>query len=335
MFPLSCPHVANVGRSRGRDRGANALIAAMRQQLRSHQRLAALAGRQHGVVSARQLRALGYSASAISRATASGRLHRIHRGVYAVGHANLTQHGRSMAAVGACGPGALLSHSSAAWLWGLLPTLPLPVEVSVPRSGHRRREIRVHHAPGLAPEDGTTEAGIRVATVAQTLLDIAASGPEWRLRNAVDKAERLDRLDLIAIDSLLLRRAGDHGTRRLHNALELYRDSAFDRARSELLFLGLIKKAGLPRPAMNTFVERYEIDAYWEAERFAVEVDGWDSHRTRKAFEADPLRQEDLKLAGIDSVRITARRIEREPRKVAERLGRLLEQRRRDLAAQV
>ncbi len=283
----------------------------------------------------RQLRRLGYSKAAISRATAAGHLHPVHRSVYAVGHAELTRHGRCMAAVGACGRDALLSHSSAAWLWGLLPTLPLPVEVSVPRRGHRRRDIHVHHAPGLAPEDGAEEEGIRATTVAQTLLDLAASGPAWRLRNAVDRAKRLGRLDLIALDSQLERRAGDPGTRRLHDALEIYRDPAFDRARSELLFLDLVKKAGLAQPAMNTFVEGYEIDAYWETERFAVEVDGWDSHRTRRAFEADPLRQEDLKLASIDSVRITARRIEREPRKVAERLGQLLERRRRDLAAQV
>jgi hypothetical protein len=216
-----------------------------------------------------------------------------------------------------------------------LPTLPLPVEVSVPRSGHARRGIRVHHAPGLTPDSGAREEGIRVTTVAQTLLDIAASGPGWRLQNAVDKAKRLGRLDLIALDSLLRRRRGDQGTKRLSDALEIYRDPAFDRARSELLFLDLVKKAGLSRPALNTFVEGYEIDAYWEEERFAVEVDGWDGHRARKAFEADPLRQENLKLAGIDSIRITARRIEREPQKLAERLGRLLEQRRRGSAARL
>lgn len=324
-----------VGSARGRDRRPNALSSVMRKEVRSHRRLAVLAARQHGVVSTRQLRALGYSAAAISRASASGRLHRVHRGVYAVGHADLSRQGRCMAAVGACGPDALLSHSSAAWLWGLLPTLPLPVEVSVSRRGHSRSGIRVHHAPSLSPEDGASEAGIRVTAVPRTLLALAATGPKWRLQSAVEKAERGGLLDLIALDFLLLRRAGDPGAKRLRDALEIYRDPAFDRARSELLFLDLVKKAGLPRPAMNTFVEGYEIDAYWEAERFAVEVDGWDSHRTRKAFEADPLRQEDLKLAGIDSIRITARRIEREPRKVAERLGRLLEQRGRDLASRV
>lgn len=91
--------------------------------------------------------------------------------------------------------------------------------------------------------------------------------------------------------------------------------------------------AGLPQPAINTWVAGYEIDAYWAAERFAVEVDGWGSHRTRKAFENDPVRQEDLKLAGIDSIRITARRIERQPRLVAERLAKHLDRRRRHLLA--
>jgi very-short-patch-repair endonuclease len=112
---------------------------------------------------------------------------------------------------------------------------------------------------------------------------------------------------------MLRRRHGERGTGRLRRALRIYRDPAYSRSRTELLFLDLVKKAKLPRPATNTFVAGHEIDAYWEAERFAVEVDGWDTHRTRKAFESDPLRQEDLKLAGIDSIRITARRIEREP----------------------
>ena len=92
-----------------------------------------------------------------------------------------------------------------------------------------------------------------------------------------------------------------------------------------------MKKWGLPRPAINTFVEGHEIDAYWERERFAVEVDGWEAHRSRAAFENDPIRQEDLKLAGIDSIRLTARRIEREPALVAKRLGTLLKRRRREL----
>jgi hypothetical protein len=110
------------------------------------------------------------------------------------------------------------------------------------------------------------------------------------------------------------------GAEQLRQALILYRKPVNDRARSELLFLDAIEKEGLPLPAINTWVEQWEIDAYWAAERFAVEVDGWETHGGREAFENDRLRQEEMKLAGIDCIRISARRIEREPEQVAKRL---------------
>jgi predicted transcriptional regulator of viral defense system len=304
----------------------------MRDKVRSQQRLAALAGRQYGVVSSRQLAALGYSRNEIGHAVAMSRLHRVHRGVYAVGHPVLSAHGRCLAAVLACGRGAVLSHESAAWLWGFVARPPARVEVTVPSRGHRRGGIHTHHAVSLTPGDRGELEWIPVTSAPRTLLDLAASGPAKRLERAVERAQRLGRLDLIDIDAMLRRRAGSAGATRLLEALDLYRDPAFSRARSELLFLELVKKAGLPRPAINIYVAGHEIDAYWEDQRFAVEVDGWDTHRTRAAFESDPLRQEDLKLAGIDSIRITARRIEREPRLVAERLGRLLAQRQRELS---
>lgn len=302
----------------------------MREEMRSHAPLAELAQAQYGVVSFRQLRRLGFSTGAISRGRSAGRLHRIHRGVYAVGHTNLADHGRCMAAVLACGPRALLSHESAAWLWGLFPTCPFEPEVSVPDTGRPRAGIRAHRIAPLATDESGTQERIPVTSLPRTLLDLAATGRGRRLQQAIEKAKRLDLLDLGEIDDLLDRRRGASGTRRLREALEIYRDLAFSRSRSELLFLDAIKKAGLPRPALNTFVAGHEVDAYWRAESFAVEVDGWDTHRTREAFEADPLRQENLKLAGIDSVRITARRIEREPGAVGQRLARLLAQRRQE-----
>jgi hypothetical protein len=236
-----------------------------------------------------------------------------------------------MAAVLACGRNAVLSHESAGWLWGFFPRCPVEVATTVPQHGRQRPGIRTHHATSLTPEEWGWLERVRVTSLPRTLLDLAATSPAKRLEHAIERAERLGRLDLIAIDALILRRHGGRGTKRLLAALDLYRDPAFDRARSELLFLDLIKKAGLPRPALNLFIAGHEIDAYWEAERFAVEVDGWDTHRTRKAFESDPLRQEDLKLAGVDSIRFTARRIEREPRLVGQRLERLLAQRRNEL----
>jgi predicted transcriptional regulator of viral defense system len=292
--------------------------------MRSHARLADLAQAQYGVVSFQQLRRLGFSKGAINRSSEANRLLRVHQGVYAVGHIELSDHGRCMAAVLACGPRAALSHESAAWLWGFLPTCRIEPEVSVPSAGRLRTGIKAHRvAPFALSELGEFER-VPVTSPARTLLDLAAANRRRRLQRAIEKAKRLDRLDLREIDELLHRRRGAAGTKLLREGVEIYRDPAFSRSRAELLFLDLVKRAGLSRPALNIFVAGHEIDAYWEAERFAVEVDGWDTHRTREAFEADPLRQENLKLAGIDSIRVTARRIEREPEAVGQRIRRLL-----------
>lgn len=303
----------------------------MREEMRSHAELARVAERQHGVVSARQLRRLGFSAAAVGRMGRAGRLHRIHRGVYAVGHAKISDHGRCLAAVLACGRGAVLSHAAAGWLWGLVLACPSRIDVTVPSHGRRHAGIALHHSSTLLPEEWGRMAEIPVTALARTLLDLAASVSARKLWDVVERTERRGRLDFIEIDAMLLRRKGDRGAARLRRALEIYRDPVFSRARSERLFLALCKRAGLPRPKINTWVGKFEIDAYWETERFAVEVDGWESHRTRRAFEDDLLRQEEMKLAGIDSIRISARRIERAPAQVGRRLAILLSRRRAEL----
>jgi predicted transcriptional regulator of viral defense system/very-short-patch-repair endonuclease len=303
----------------------------MRGEMRSHASLAELAKSQYGVVSFAQLRRLGFSKGAIWRGAEAGRLHPLHQGVYAIGHVALCDHARCMAAVLACGSRAVLSHDSAAWLWGFAQPCPARPEVSVPNTGRPRRGIRAHRVrPFARSEIGTLEE-VPVTSSARTLLDLAARDRGRHLQQAIERAKRLNRLNLGEIDGLLRRRRGAAGTRRLREAVEIYRDPAFSRARSELLFLALIKRAGLRRPALNTFVAGYEVDAYWENERFVVEVDGWEAHGNRQAFETDPVRQEDLKLAGIDSIRVTARRIEREPAVVGQRLRRLLTRRREEL----
>ncbi len=152
-----------------------------------------------------------------------------------------------------------------------------------------------------------------------------------RLEGLLERAERLDLIELDAIDSVLARSGRHPGRKKLRAAVEIFRDPVMSRARTERLFVALVRRAGLPRPAINAFVAGYEVDAYWEAERFAVEIDGYETHRTRAAFERDPVRIEDLKLEGIDAIRITARRIEREPDTVGNRLRQLLQQRRRAL----
>jgi very-short-patch-repair endonuclease len=205
----------------------------------------------------------------------------------------------------------------------------MPVEVTVPSRGHRRERVRVYRARVQIAGERAHQDGIPLTAVPRTLIDIAASGPTRRLQRAIDRAERLGLLDLIEIDATLARNRGRSGVPALREALGLYRDLVFTRSRAERLLLDALRRRGVARPAVNTVIEGFEIDAYWERERFAVEVDGWSFHRSRAAFESDPLRQEQLKLAGIDSIRVTARRLEREPEVVAERIAALLAQRRR------
>jgi hypothetical protein len=202
--------------------------------------------------------------------------------------------------------------------------------VTVPAQGHRRRGIRVHRVT-LSITDFETREGIPVTSTARTLLDLGAAGTSRELTSAVDRAKRLGHLDLVALDAILLRRGHTVAGKRLAMVLELYRRPVFDRARSELLFLDAIAEEGLTPPALNTWVEKWEIDAYWETERFAVEVDGWETHGTPTAFEDDRLRGEEMKLAGIDMIRISARRIERQPQQIATRLRIFLTRRRADL----
>ena len=303
-----------------------ALSGHMQNQTRTHRPVADLAGRQHGVISAWQLAELGYSKARISRETFAGRLHQLHWGVYAVGHTGLSREARCLAAVLSCGPGAVLSHRSAAWLWGMTDRWTPVVDVTATAPRHARDSICVHSARTLISSDRSSSREIPVTAPPRTLLDFAAVDP-WYLAVALDRAARRNLLDLIAIDALLARSRGLRGVARLREGLDIYRDPAFTRSGLERRFLQLVREAGLPRPSTNVFVEGYEIDAYWDAERFAVELDTYDYHGGQVAFEKDRLRQEDLKLAGIEMTRITGTRIKREPRAVMERIRKLLAQR--------
>ena len=299
-----------------------------------HEPLAGFAARQHGVVSSRQLTALGYSRDAVSYATRAGRLHRLHRGVYAVGHTKLAWEGRCLAAVLACAPNAVASHLSAAWLWGLLRSCPGTFHVTAATRRHAKKRIRLHYAP-LADEDRGLQEGIPITSVPRTLLDYAAMATDASLERALERSEERGLFDLRAVDALLSR-AGNHpGAKRLRHALAIYReDPAFTRSGLERRFCDLVRRSGLPMPAANCWVGEYEIDAYWRAERFGVELDVYETHGTRAAFESDRRRQEDLKLRGIETIRITGPRLDREPTAVIDRIAALLAQRRPQLASE-
>jgi hypothetical protein len=303
----------------------------MGNKRRSHQPLAALAKRQHGVVSTTQLVGLGYSRAEIAHSTAAGRFHQIHRSTYAVGHTALSRRGKCLAAVLACGDGTLVSHRSAGWLWGITARWEPTVEVTAASPRHERAtNIRVHSAKALVADDRDSVDGIPVTAVPRTLLDFAAIDPRF-LRFALDRCARHDLLDLIALDALIARSRGFRGVARLRDALGAHRTPTFTRSGLERRFLELVRASDLPQPSINFFIEGYELDAYWQDERFAIELDTYDYHGSPVAFEADRLRQEDLKLAGIEMTRVTGARMDREPTVVIARLRRLLAQRRREL----
>lgn len=286
--------------------------------------LPALAHRQHGVISVGQLYALGYSKSAIEKAVKNGRLLSIDRGVYAVGHTRLSLHGQCFAAVFACGPGAVLSHHSAAWLHGLARWKPAPFHVTGPVARRPRLPVRIHRARRLMGEDRRLVEGIPVSAVPRTLLDLAAAVKFEQLERLVERAEEEGVFDLRQVEDLLARTVGHHGHGRLRRAIALYQPSSFTRSELEKRWLELVLEAGLPQPHMNFVEHGFELDCYWPEYRFAVELDVFETHGTRAAFERDRKRQEDLLLLGITMTRVTGPRLEREPEQVIARIARLL-----------
>jgi predicted transcriptional regulator of viral defense system len=284
--------------------------------------LAALAARQHGVVSRRQLLAMGLGAAAIGRRVDAGRLHRVHLGVYAVGHPVLGKHGRWMAAVLACGPGAALGYESAAVLWDLGRGDAGISHVVVPTAGGRARAgLRVHRHPGLTPAEATNRRGIPVTTPARTLLDLAAAVSERRLAHALDQAELQELTDYPALDALARARPGHRGSPALRRMLRDHlAGTATTRSGLEVAFLELCRENGLPRPLVNQPLCGLLVDFVFAGHRVAVETDSWRWHRGRAAFERDRERDAVLATAGYRSLRVTDRQVENAPRTVVRAL---------------
>jgi very-short-patch-repair endonuclease len=286
--------------------------------------MAALAERQQGQVACWQLRELGFSAQAIRTRSRTGRLHRVHLGVYAVGHRKLTLRGRWMAAVLACGPDARLSHRSAAALWDMRGVPSGPIDV-VSASRHRIPGIRCHHARNLDSRDGTVRDGIPVTTPARTVLDLAEIEQPQRLRTLVEAAQREELLDQRSLDATIARNPGRHGLPRLQAALrDLSDEPPWTQSTLERAFLELIRGHELPEPRINVFVDGELVDAHWPQQNLIVEVDGWKFHRTRRAFEDDHAKTLRLQVAGRRVARFTARQVFKEPDYVAGTIQKLL-----------
>jgi very-short-patch-repair endonuclease len=260
-------------------------------------RVAVIASRQHGVVTFRQLVEAGIDKSAVARRVRQGRLHRLHHGVYAVGHSAFSREGEFMAAVLACGDGAVLSHLSAAVLWELLRPQrePGPVHVSLasPNGRRRRTGIRVHRT-SFAPGDLTRRSEIRVTTPRRTIRDLQASVLEPRL---VRRATRQAQLAKYRLDPRIRR----------------------DRTRSDLErdFLAFCRRHRIPPPEVNVEIGPYEVDFLWRSQALVVETDSYEYHQGSVAFEDDHVRDLALRRRGLAVLRYTGDQLEAEASLIA------------------
>ena len=279
--------------------------------------VAEVASRQGGVVSVAQLHAAAMGEGAIRNRMLRGQLLRLHRGVYAVGHSQLTPLGWRWAAVLACGgPGrAALSHRSADAVWDLLPS-PAHFDVSTLANARSTPKIRVHR--GIRPDDLTTIDRLPLTTVARTLVDLTATLTPHQTERVVHRAEHLRLLDTRSLNAQLARAQGRR-TKPLRAAIERLQVKEPDITRTELeeRFLALVLNAQLPRPEVNATLGPYEIDFLWRAERLAVETDGAATHLTPTAFEDDRHRDAQLSTMGVRVLRFTWRQVVYEPRFVA------------------
>jgi very-short-patch-repair endonuclease len=288
--------------------------------------IAEIAKRQHGAVSAAQLRRLGIGEGAVRARLTSGHLHYVHRGIYAVGHSALSPEGRCVAAVLAVGGSsdgatrsvlgywkAAVSHRSAAWLWALLPATDGPIDVIAAGLGGKARRpgVRIHRSRSLLPSHVTLRHGIPVTTPERTISDLrraislrrSGAVPSWELRRAIRQANVL--------------------------GLPIGEESGKDRTRSDLEsdFVALCRRHRLPPPEVNVWIDRYLVDFLWRERRLAVETDSYLYHRGRVAFQEDRDRDLTLKRLGYEVLRISERQIDEEPERVGETLGMLLQRR--------
>ncbi|MGH2925585.1 MAG: DUF559 domain-containing protein [Solirubrobacterales bacterium] len=285
-----------------------------------------LAGRQHGVVARAQLLKAGLSPEAIDNRVRDGWLRSVHRGVYGVGPI-AAPGAAEMAAVLACGEEAVLSHRSAAGLWQLLahPAADRPLEVTVPaRHARRRPGVRVHRTRGMSPDEATTLKGIPITTPARTVLDLAANVQLRDLEQALAQVQRRRLASRSRLVVLLARHPRRPGAAVLRTLLEREGRPALTRSRAEERLLRLLRRAELAAPDINGRIGPYEVDFVWRAAGLVVEVDGFDFHGDRAAFEADRRRDAELVARGFKVIRVTWRQIVDEPEATLVRIGQAL-----------
>jgi very-short-patch-repair endonuclease len=301
-------------------------------------RLARIARRQHGVVTHRQLAAVGIAGSALRSRVEAGRLVRLYRGVFAVGHVQRTREARWIAAVMACGRGAVLSHFDAAALWRIHEGCGPNVHVTATGyAGRKLPRVHAHRSRQLDTADVTVKDAIPVTTVARTLIDLTDLLSSDRVLRAIREAEYLGLLDLDALFAAVQRAHGRHNINVLTQAIERHRPGQIVRQELEHCFLELVHQAGMDEPETNVKVQTrrrtYTVDCLWRKEGVVVELDGRSAHARAMAFEEDRARDAALSAIGLRPLRFTWYRVTREGADVIGELQATLRQARRGLDA--
>jgi hypothetical protein len=277
-------------------------------------------------VSRQQLLAAGFTDREVDYRLAIGRLHPIHTGVYAVGHAALLPGARYMAAVLAVGDGAVLSRRAAAARLGLSPPSSGPIDVTVLRRGGRRHKgLAVHVTRSLPDSEITKVENIPCTAWARTLVDLAGVVTKRQLGRALERTLELDLFDLTTMEQALVLSSGRRGIGRLKRVLADLSDEPLPNANIfERRFLELVKAAGLPYPVVNGYIGGHQVDFHWPDRHVAVETDGRETHAHAIAFHRDRDRDLTLTLADWHVIRLTWRQVLNEPERVASALRKRL-----------
>lgn len=309
------------GRSRSREKEV--------QEERIDAEIAQLAEGQHGVVARRQLLALGLREDALQHRLSAGRLYLIHQGTYAVGHRVLTRSSWWMAAVLATGPDAVLSHWSAAALWMIRPNSRSLIDVTTSHKSRSWDGIKRHHK-ALPADEVTVKDGIPVTSVPRTIFDLAATEDVDTVASVLRESEHRNLWDSLSLPDLVERYPGRRGVKRVRLALQRVTEEPTGRKRSELeeRFAPFIRRHHLPMPRFNDWIllgsKRYQVDCHWPGTGQIVELDGWEGHGTRSAFQDDRERDRRLRVAGYSVTRLTWNQFRDEPEAIASDLRVLL-----------
>ncbi len=286
------------------------------------------ARRQHGVVTRKQLLALGMGSKAITERTRRGLLRSVYRGVYAVDGSSLTLDGRRTAAALGCGPAAVLSHRSAARLWEVFPYEPSRIEVSRPAAGQTAHDGILLRQARLLPDEVEELDGIPVTAVFRTIFDLAAVVSKREVERAFHETEVKQLTGHVSLPQLLRRHPGRRGAATVRHILASREPVGVSQNDFEELFVAFLDEHGLPRPRLNATLSirgRFlKPDCMWEDQRLLVELDGRAVHGTERAFEGDRRRDRVLLAEGWRSTRVTWRQLRDEPDAIAADLREML-----------